>query len=98
MTHVCVNGLVIIVSANGLSSPRRQTIIWTNDTYLLNGFPEMYFSVILVHPEKWRIFMCQYPFISITGWFPIYVCKESEILIRQWMITKFTPYMYICYE
>ena len=37
MTHMCVSNLTIICSDNGLSPPRRQAIIWTNDGILLIG-------------------------------------------------------------
>ena len=35
VTHICVSKLTIIVSDNGLSSGRRQAIIWTNAGILL---------------------------------------------------------------
>ena len=35
MTHICVGKLAIIGSDNGLSSGRRQAIIWTNAEILL---------------------------------------------------------------
>ena len=35
MTHICVGKLTIIGSDNGLSSGRRQAIIWTNAGILL---------------------------------------------------------------
>ena len=35
LTHICVSKLTIIVSDNGLSPGRRQTIIWTNTGILL---------------------------------------------------------------
>ena len=37
VTHICVSKLTIIVSDNGLSPGRRQTIIWTNAGILLIG-------------------------------------------------------------
>ena len=37
MTHICVGNLTIIVSDNGLSPGRRQTIIYTNAGILLIG-------------------------------------------------------------
>ena len=37
VTHICVSKLIIIGSDNGLSSSRRQAIIWTNAGILLIG-------------------------------------------------------------
>ena len=37
VTHICVCKLTIIGSDNGLSTGRRQTIIWTNAEILLSG-------------------------------------------------------------
>ena len=37
VTHICVGNLAIIVSDNGLSPGRRQTIIWTKAGILLIG-------------------------------------------------------------
>ena len=37
MTHKCISKLTIIGSDNGLSSGRRQAIIWTNARILLIG-------------------------------------------------------------
>ena len=48
MTHICVSKLNIIVSDNGLSPDRRQTIIWTNAGLLLTGPLGTNFSEILI--------------------------------------------------
>ena len=47
MTHTCVGKLTIIGSDNGLSSGRRQAIIWTNTGILLIGPLGMSISEIL---------------------------------------------------
>ena len=47
VTHICVGKLTIIGSDNGLSSGRRQGIIWTNAAILLIGPLGTNFSEIL---------------------------------------------------
>ena len=70
MTHICVGNLTIIGSDSGLSSDRRQAIIWTNDGILLirtlgTNFSEILseihsFSFKKMHLKmssaKWRLF------------------------------------------
>ena len=48
VTHICVNKLTIMGSVNGLSSGRRQAIIWTNAEILLIGPLGTNFSEILI--------------------------------------------------
>ena len=48
VTHICVSELTIIGSDNGLSSGRRQAIIWTNAEILLIGPSGTNFSEILI--------------------------------------------------
>ena len=48
VTHICVGNLTIIGSDNGLSSCRRQAIIWTNAEILLIGTLGTNFSEILI--------------------------------------------------
>ena len=48
MTHICVGKLTIIGSDNGLSSDRRQAIIWTSAGILLIGPLGTNFSDILI--------------------------------------------------
>ena len=48
MTHICVSNLAMIGSDNGLSSGRRQAIIWTNAGMLLIGPLGTTFSEILI--------------------------------------------------
>ena len=48
MKHICVAYLTVIASDNGLSSSRRQTIIWTNTGILLIGPLGINFSEILI--------------------------------------------------
>ena len=47
VANICVNKLTIIASDNGLSSGRRQAIIWTNDGILVIWPLGMNFSEIL---------------------------------------------------
>ena len=48
MTHICVGNLTIIGLDNGLSTGRRQAIIWTNAGILLIGPLGTNFSEILI--------------------------------------------------
>ena len=48
VTHICVGKLTILGSDNGLSSGRRQAIIWTNAGILLIGPLGTNFSEILI--------------------------------------------------
>ena len=48
VTHICVSNLTIIGPDNGLSSDRRQAIIWTNDGIFLVGPLGTNFSEILI--------------------------------------------------
>ena len=48
VTYICVSNLTIIGSDNGLSSGRRQDIIWTNARILLTGPLGTNFSEVLV--------------------------------------------------
>ena len=48
MTHICISRLTIIGSDNGLSTARRQTIIWTNAGILLIWSLGITFSEMLI--------------------------------------------------
>ena len=48
VTHICVGNLTIIGSDNGLSSGRRQAIIWTNVGILLIAPLGTNFSELLI--------------------------------------------------
>ena len=68
--HICVSKLNIIGSDNGLSSGRRQAIVWTNAGILLIGTLRINFSEIVIEinafsfkkmhlkmsSAKWRLF------------------------------------------
>ena len=70
MTHIFVSEIIIIGSDNGLSSGRRQAIIWTNAGILLIGPLGINFNEILIEintfsfkemhlkmsSAKWRLF------------------------------------------
>ena len=47
-TYICVSQLITIVSDNGLSTDRRQAIIWNNDGILLFGPVGRNFNEILI--------------------------------------------------
>ena len=62
VTHICVSKLTIIVSDNGLSPGRCQTIIWTNDGILLiralgTNFSEILGKIHLFSFKKMRLKM-----------------------------------------
>ena len=52
VTHICVGDLTIIGSDNGLSSGRRQAIIWTNAGILLIGPLRTNFNEIIFEIQK----------------------------------------------
>ena len=68
--HICVSKLNIIGSDNGLSSGRRQAIVWTNAGIVLIGTLRINFSEIVIKinafsfkkmhlkmsSAKWRLF------------------------------------------
>ena len=70
VTHICVSRLTLIVSDNGLSPDRRQSIIWTNDGIRYIGplginFSEMLIKIytfsfrkmhLKISSRKWRSF------------------------------------------
>ena len=63
MTHKCVSKLAIIVLDNGLSSGRRQAIIWTYAWILLirpigTNFNEIWIEIHTCHPGKF-IWKCR---------------------------------------
>ena len=55
VTHICVGKLTIIGSDNGLSSERRQAIIWTNAGILLIGPLGTNFSEILIEIQTFSL-------------------------------------------
>ena len=92
VTHICVGKLTIIGSDNGLSSERRQAIIWPSAGILLIGPLGTNFSEILIGNQtfsfkkmylkmssaKWR------PFVSASGrehWLQIYAHIDWNMLM-----------------
>ena len=55
VTHICVGKLTNIGSANGLSSERRQAIIWTNAGILLSGPLGTNFSEISIEIQTFSL-------------------------------------------
>ena len=60
MTHICVSKSTIIGSDNGLSSGRRQAIIWTNAGIMLirplgTNFNEMLIEILMFSLVKMRL-------------------------------------------
>ena len=55
MTHIYIGKLTIIFSDNGLSSERRQAIIWTNAGILLIGPLGTNFSEILIEIQTFSL-------------------------------------------
>ena len=55
VTHTCVGNLTIIGPYNGLSPGRRQAIIWTNASILLNGPWGTNFSEILIEIHTFSV-------------------------------------------
>ena len=60
MTHICVGNLTTIGSDNGLSSGRRQAIIWSNAKILLIGplgtnFSEILMEILTFPLKKMRL-------------------------------------------
>ena len=55
MTHICVSKVTIIVSDNGLSSGRRQAIVWNNAEILLIEPLGTNFSGILIEIHTFAV-------------------------------------------
>ena len=77
-THICVGNLTIIGSDNGLSSGRRQAIIWTNDGILLirplgKSFSEISIEILTFSFKKVRLKL------SSAKWWPF--CLGLNVLI-----------------
>ena len=94
VTHICVGGLAIIGSDNGLSPGRRQAFIWTNAGILLIGplrtnFNEMIFQIRKFWLKKMHMKM------SSAKWQPfclgIIVLKEhmseAHQTMKHWNMT-----------
>ena len=78
VTHICINGLTIIGSDNGLSPGRRQAIIWSNDGILLirplgTNFNEILIEIDIISFKKIRLKM------SSGKWRPF--CLGLNVLI-----------------
>ena len=81
MTHICVRKLTIIGSNNGLSSGRRQAIIWTNARILI-GTLGTNFGEILI---EIRIFSFKKMSLNVSSakWRPFYI-GLNVIKQRKW--------------
>ena len=103
MTHICVSKLTIIGSCNGLSSGRRQAIIWSNARISLIGPLGTNFSEILIEiytfsfkkmhlkmlSRKWRPFC-----LSLNVLKPLLHLPETNGLTPQlpWYLTKLSKF------
>ena len=67
MTHICVSRLTIIGSDNGLSSVRRQGIIWINTGLLSIGPLRTYFNVMRHCGYFVSASMCKANIIHVYG-------------------------------
>ena len=85
VTPLCVSKLTIIGSDYGLSSGRRQTIIWTNDGILLVGPLGTNFSEILIETYKCS-FKKMHLKMSSGKWWPF--CLGLNVLTFSIQITK----------
>ena len=79
MTHICVGELTIIGSDNGLSSARRQAIIWTNAEILLIGPLGINFSEILIGIQTFSLRKMHLT-MSSAKWRPF--CLGLNVLTR----------------
>ena len=84
MTHICVGKLTIIGSDNGLSSGRRQAIIWTNAGILLIGPLGTNFNEILIEIHAFS-FKKMHLKMSSAKWRPfclgLNVLNESKVKV-----------------
>ena len=92
MMHICVSEVIIIGSDNGLSSGRRQAIIWTNVGILLTGPLGTNFSEILIgikifsfkkmlpkmSSAKWRPFCLRLNVLNMK--MPVVACSHKSLL------------------
>ena len=87
MTHICVGNVPIIGSDNGLSSGRRQAIIWTNAGILLIGPLGTNFSEILIEIQTFS-YMKMHLKMSSAEWCPfilgLNVLKQLHYSNRTW--------------
>ena len=77
MTHVCVGKLTIIGSDNGLSTRRRQAIIWTNAGILLIGPLGTNFIEILIGIQTFSFKKMHFKMLS-AKWHPF--CLGLNVL------------------
>ena len=81
VTYICVSKLTIIDSDNGLSSGRRQAIIWVNAQILLIGSFGTNFSEISIGIQTFS-FTKMHLKMSSAKWRP--PCFGTNVLINTW--------------
>ena len=82
-THICVGKLIIIGSDNGLSSDRRQAIIWTNAPRLLSIVPlRTYFNENLIKIQQFSLKKMHVK-LSSAKWRPS--CLGLNMLTWTWV-------------
>ena len=91
-THICVSKLAVIASDNGLSSGRRQAIIWNNAGILSIGFLGTNFSEILIEILTFSFTKMRLKMSSVK-WRPF--CHDLNVLtshyqIYGWLIVNWT--------
>ena len=88
VTHICVNKLTIIGSDNGLSTGRRQAIIWTNAVILLIGTRGTNFNEILIKIHEFS-FKEIHLKMSSGKWRPS--CLDLNVLNMHFFPLNHTP-------
>ena len=88
VTHICVSKLTIIGSDNGLSTGRRQAIVWFNAGILLIGplgtnFSEIYIKIPTLSFKKMRLK------VSSVKWRPLCLGLDVLMVAELMKITKF---------
>ena len=98
VTHICVGGLTIIGSDNGLSLGRRQAIIWANAGMLLigplgTGFREMLIGIQIFSFTKMRMKMSKMASIlsrprCVNTLFSVVKCKRGDPAMQRSCISR----------
>ena len=80
LTHICVSKLTFIASDNGLSSGRRQTLIWTNVGILFSTPLGTNFNEILIEIDRFSFTKIHFK-MSFGKWQPF--CLGLNMLTVQ---------------
>ena len=93
VTHICVGKLTIIGSDNGLSSQRRQAIIWTNAGIMLIGPLGTNFSEILIEIQTFsgiNIFIEENTFENVVCEM-LFISSRPQCVKTRWCLCDITP-------